>query len=43
LHVAIAALQWQGGWGRGGRKDAATNDFCHAVRIPAYPGGVVPR
>jgi hypothetical protein len=43
LHVAIAALQWQGGWGRGARKDATTIDFRHGVPIPAYPGGVVPR
>jgi hypothetical protein len=43
LRVAIAALQWQGGWGRGGRKAATTIDFRHGVAIPAYPGSVVPR
>jgi hypothetical protein len=43
LNLAFAALQWQGGWGQDGHKDATTIDFRHGAAIPAYPGGVVPR
>jgi hypothetical protein len=43
LNLTFAALQWQGGCGRGARKDATTIDFRHGAAIPAYPGGVVPR